>query len=132
MKKVSALFLLLLFCVYSFTFKTHYCGYTANTPHKHAHPDCEHQIKEAAARGDLAHANFFNKHYCCQDIVKNAQVQQTKTISAKNPLANAFTLAYCIETSILQSQFIYWLVPEACSRSETICFFNSLRAPPLV
>ena len=128
MQRASAIFLLILFCVYSFTFKTHYC-YHIDTG-KRFHGDCEKEIKEAAAKGELAHANFFPKHYLCQDIVKNAQVQETKAIIVKNSLTDAFTFPPTVEIPIPQIQIIDCLIPEAQCRSAPPLLFPSLRAPP--
>ncbi len=129
MKKVSSIFLLIIFCVYTFTFKTHYCYY-ADTG-KRFHGDCEHEIKESAAKGELFHTNFFPKHYICQDILKNALPDQTKIITVKNPFANAFIFQPVLEISILQSRNCgNWIIPEFHCRSATLFLSNSLRAPP--
>ena len=128
MKRISAIFLLILFCVYAFTFKTHYCYYADSG--ERFHGDCEHEVKEAEAKGELAHANFFPKHYFCQDILKNATAQEYKIITVKNPSADTFTFPPVIEISIPHQQIVDWLIPEVKCRSATLLLYNSLRAPP--
>ena len=128
MKRISALFLLILFCVYAFSFKTHYCYYAHSG--ERFHGDCKHEIKVAAAKGGLAHANFFQNHYICHDILKNATAQEHKIITIKNPSADTFTFPPVIEIPIPQQQIIDWLIPEFHCRSATLLLTNSLRAPP--
>ena len=130
MKKTCSIFFLFLFCVYAFTFKTHYCYY-ADTGERF-HGDCGLKIKEAAAKGDLAHANFFQKHYLCHDILKNTTSQQTKFISLKNPSADSFAFNPTTGISIPRQQIVDRVIPEFHCRSATLLLSDSLRAPPIV
>lgn len=130
MKKASAIFLLILLCVYSFTFKTHYC-YHIDTGERF-HGDCEADIKEAAAQGGLAHTKFFPKQYICFDFVKNAQIEQTKIFAFKNSLTDEFIFPPTIEILIPQIERVDWLLPEVHCRSGTLILSLSLRGPPLV
>lgn len=128
MKRVSSISLLILFCVYSFTFKTHYCFY-ADT-HERFHGDCEHEIKEAEKKGELAHSNFFPKHYVCNDIVKNAQPNQTKILPIKNYSSNVLIIPTVVEIPLPDFSFLDWNIPETHCRSATLLLSNSIHAPP--
>jgi hypothetical protein len=129
-KRATSIFLLFVFCVYSFTYKTHYCYYADSG--KRFHGDCEAEQKEAAAKGELKDTNLFPKHYICYDFLKDAQSEQTKIITAKNFSADAFILQPTIEISIQQPKVVEWLIPEFHCRSATLRFPKSLRAPPVV
>ena len=130
MKRLQSIFLLFVFGIYAFTFKTHYCYYADSG--ERFHGDCEHEAKEAEAKGKLARANFFPKQYFCKDILKNATIQEHKIITVKNPSADTFTFPPVIEFSIPQQQNVDWNIPEFHCRSATLLLSNSLRAPPLV
>ena len=119
--------MLIVFCVYTFTFKTHYCYYEDTG--KRFHGDCEWEIKEAAKKGGLAQANFFPKRYFCHDLVKNAVVQETKVITVKSPRADAFAFQPAIEITP-QQPIAYRLIPEVQCRSGPPLPCNLLRAPP--
>ncbi len=129
MKKVSAIFLLIIFCAFSFTFKTHYCYY-ANTG-KRFHGDCEQKIKEAAAKGDIFHNNLFPTHYICQDILKDALPKQTKIITVKNPFVSAFIFQPVLEISIPSRDFgMEWNTPEFHCRGVPLNLTNATRGSP--
>lgn len=128
MQRASSILLLILFCVYSFTFKTHYCYYAGTNTRFHG--DCEHEIKEAASKGELAHTNFFPKHYFCKDIVKNAIPEQSKVAVIKNFTSDIFALSFPGGIIVPHFSFLEWNIPEVRCRSATLSLSNSLRAPP--
>ncbi len=130
MKKTSSILILIAFCVYSFVFKTHYCYYTDTDIRFHG--DCEHEIKDAAARGDLAKTNLFPKHYVCYDYFKDAKPNLSKLIVVKNTFDNIFIIFVSIHDLARRIQTVDWLIPEIKSRGGPPLISNSFRGPPLV
>lgn len=129
MKKFISISLLSVFCVYSFTFKTHYCYY-ADT-HERYHGDCQKHIKEAAEKGELADQNIFPAYYYCLDILRNAQFSETKFVSVKSPFSGLIFSPSVTEIIVPVFTVYHLLPPEPKCRSAPIISAHSLRAPPI-
>ncbi len=127
MKKITSIFLLILFGIYSFTFKTHYCFYPNG---ERFHGDCQEHIHEAEAKGSLGKATFFPQEYYCNDIVKNAQVFETKIITVKSPFNGLIVTPPVVEIIAPVFTAYYLPSPEPNCRSATIFSVNTLRGPP--
>jgi hypothetical protein len=74
LKKRNSILLLLIFCVYSFTFKTHYCYY-ADTG-KRFHGDCGEFERAAEKKNSDPNASFHKQKYNCYNVELNKQYQQ--------------------------------------------------------
>ncbi len=130
MKRLNPIFLLIIFCVYSFTFKTHYCFHIDSG--ERFHGDCEWEIKAAEGKGESSHANIFPKRYVCNDLVKTAHLQDIKATTVKSSFSDLFILPPTTQVSIARSLVVDWLIPEPRSRSATIVSSYLLRGPPFV
>lgn len=129
MKKITSILLLLLFGVYSFTFKTHYCFYPTG---ERFHGDCQEHIHEAETKGELGSTNLFPQKYFCEDIVKNTQVQETKIVSVKSPISDLIFIPPVAEIIAPVFSVYHLPQPEPKCRSATIISVHTLRGPPLV
>jgi hypothetical protein len=129
MKRKGSIFILLVFCFYSFVFKTHYCYY-ADTDIRF-HGDCNHEIKDAAAKGELAKTNFFPKHYVCDDYYKDANPSISKLIIVKNSIDGDAFVPHIIQNEIKGPITVHWLIPDIKNRAGPILIPNSLRGPPI-
>lgn len=130
MKRVGSFFLLLLFGVYLFTYKTHYCYFTGTAERYHG--DCNHEAIEAAALGRLAETNLFQKRYTCLDMHRGAQFYETKIPVVKNPAPDIHAFPATIKLSSGQCEVIDWIIPEVRCRSVPVAAVPPLRAPPMV
>lgn len=128
MNRISKIALLITFCVYSFISKTHYCYYVDTS--ERFHGDCNHEIKEAAEKGELAATNFFPQHYECYDYFKDAKPNLSKPIIVKIGFDNIFIVPVTIQNTIPQFQILEWIIPEINCRSATLLYSNLLRGPP--
>jgi hypothetical protein len=130
MKKVVALFLLLIFCVYTFTFKTHYCYHADNGTRFHG--DCQQDKKDAAKKCTLGSTNFFPLHYICYDFAKNEISQKEKAIVFKAFLSYIFHLPFQVTITQPQQVVGNWVAPKFQCRGVPLIIPHSLRGPPIV
>jgi len=83
MNRLSAILLLIIFGVSSFTFKTHYCYHNDGT---RFHGDCSEHIHEVENGNGLQLAVVHEQKYICQDVHLEKQYYQQdysfKTFSA--------------------------------------------------
>ncbi|MDE2026241.1 MAG: hypothetical protein KGJ07_07140, partial [Patescibacteria group bacterium] len=110
MKKILSIVLLVAFCMYSFTFRSHYCYYAGTS--KRFHGDCQWEIKQAAKKGELTKANFFPERYECFDIVKNVQTEVTKTLIVKNLSSDIQFVPINLKVPIPNFARLSWNIPE--------------------
>lgn len=130
MKRTSAILILLAFCFYSFTLKTHYCFYIETDTRFHG--DCEHEIKDAAAKGMPGGAIILPGHYVCYDFLKDAKPDLPKLIVVKTG-SDLAVVPIKIQKLITKPSLVGWLVPEINSRGgPPLLLFNSFRGPPLI
>jgi hypothetical protein len=129
-KRASSLFLLIVFCYYAFTFKTHYCYHVDSG--KRFHGDCEGDIKIADAKGLLGETNFSARKCQCLDPIKDETFKKRNLFQTKNTSADVFMFSCAEKISIPEPETAALLIPEAHCRGVTVTGFPSLRAPPLV
>ncbi len=130
MKKTGNIVILLVFCFYSFVFKTHYCYYI-NTDVRF-HGDCNHEIIAAKEKGQYADVNFFPNHYHCNDYFKDAKPSPAKTVDVKNNTNVSAIIATNCSLITCQATKFQWNLPEIRSRGGPPLLPNSFRGPPLV
>jgi hypothetical protein len=126
LKRASAILFLLIFCLQSLGFKTHFCYHTDGT---RFHGDCAEQIEKAATSGK-SKASFHELKYRCIDIKLDKQYQQHDAFKNFNDHYFVFTSVpeLPLITSIHQRQAI----PIFSCRGGPPIFTPSLRGPPLV
>lgn len=138
--------------MYLFTSQTHYCYYQDTHVESHAsldhhgniqycsdhesntrfHGDCQWHLKEAAKKGELADQNLFPTHYYCVDIVKNAQVEETKDQIIKTNQKDLLHPAQAVQIADKLYAQAFFPLPEVNCRSGPRVPIPSLRGPPLV
>ncbi len=119
MKKAGSIILLSLFCVYSFTSKTHYCYYTDTC--KRFHGDCG-KFERAAKKTNGASNTFLYEHkYDCHNIELNKQYQHSD-FSIKSFSDCTFILPEIPELPLIIFS----------SQKQVIPLFSCRGGPPLV
>lgn len=149
MKRILAIVQILLFALYVFTFKTHYCYYS--TPHENVHQwydhdgnlqYCEsHDINDRyhgnchwwmdnAENMGLANKNLFPSEYYCLDITKT-DFSKTKITAPPKPLSNH--AAILSQSEILFSETISYYKPQrnVHCRAGPSLLITVIRGPPL-
>ncbi len=122
--------LLGLFCLYTFTIKTHYCYH--HDSHERFHGDCQEYIKEAMAEGGEHDSYLFPPHYYCIDIFKDAQFHKTQVTIVDPPVSDAFILPLCLGIISFYDDLEYHPLLEIQCRGGPPLSTLFLRGPPLV
>jgi hypothetical protein len=116
--RISSIFLISIFCIYSFTFKSHYCYHYDGT---RFHGDCEAYKQKTETNLNKSTAFLYEQKYVCYNAQLNKQYQR-QNCNYKSFNDFVFTLAS-------QSEFQTIINP---SKKKRIALFFCRGGPPLI
>lgn len=128
LKRITSILLFFIFCVYTFTFKTHYCYY-ADTG-KRFHGDCHEHLHGLKADKNSNEALVFGVKYSCIDIQKEFQYKQTESSYKFPSFEIELPGIYTAKTVATFYPNHNWNIKEIPIRAGPNISSNSLRAPP--
>lgn len=131
MKKFFAIFQLICFCVYSFTYKTHYCYHLDSG--ERFHGDCQWERKALGFDKSEAQTHILPLRYYCLDVHKDKVVKKENTSfpSYQVDLHIVFATCFLLKSSISE-ETLSWQGTNFPIRAGPGLLANSLRGPPLV
>ncbi len=133
MKRASAIFFLLIFCVFALTTKTHYCYHLDSG--ERFHGDCQEDVKGFSKNGLINEFNLSQAKYFCLDFHKEHFFKNTDTASFPQTswvLDLHLDFHFILKAPAPNVSMRCWNIKEIPIRAGPLVCSNTLRGPPLM